>query len=108
EFERFMVRSLGRSEAEAAATLQALCPAVGQVRLTERQLDAMSFDLHLSALRLLLQAEYETSDQLMSFLDTSGDAQVSPGEWASGLSSHLISALNAQELFQRLDVGQMG
>lgn len=33
-----MVRSLGRSEAEAAATLQALCPAVGQVRLTERRL----------------------------------------------------------------------
>ena len=30
------------------------------------------------------------------------------GGWASGLSSHLISALNAQELFQRLDVGQMG
>lgn len=34
-----------------------------------------------------MQAEYETSDQLMSFLDTSGDAQVSPGQADTGQGS---------------------
>lgn len=107
EFRRFATRApLALTEPETEELLQLLCQQ--QQRLTERQLDALSFDVQIPGLRLLMRAEYQSTAELMMFLDTNGDDQIDPTEWTAGLLLKQISSSNALELFQSLDPGGLG
>ena len=112
EFRRFATRDvstdrgLGLTDAEAEELLMLLCQQ--QQRLSPRQIDALSFDLQLPGLRLLLRAEYGTTGELMAFLDGNGDAEISLAEWSTGLQLKQITMQNAMDLFLALDPGSFG
>eukprot|EP00438_Fugacium_kawagutii_P000251 Skav212296 [mRNA] locus=scaffold732:600348:624010:- [translate_table: standard] len=100
EFGRFATRALDLTEGEAEELLTSLCQQ--QLTLTPRQLDALSFDVQLPGLRLLLR-----------------DAEITPLEWTAGLQlkqslgvgiegNGWISSSNALDLFQVLDPGGLG
>eukprot|EP00439_Symbiodinium_sp_Y106_P053055 s1728_g7.t1 len=108
EFKRFVTRTLGLTAENADDVLASLCQAPSVLRLTERQLDAISYDLTLPSLRILLRADHPTVEDVLAFLDTSQDGQISQQEWAAGLLRKRVTSVNARDLFEALDPGQLG
>ncbi|CAE7508995.1 Csmd3 [Symbiodinium natans] len=108
EFKRFVTRTLGLTSQNADDVLASLCQDPNLLRLTDRQLDAISYDLTLPSLRILLRADHPTLEDVLAFLDTSQDSQVSQEEWVAGLLRKRVTSENALELFTALDPGQLG
>ena len=52
--------------------------------------------------------DHPTVEDVLAFLDTSQDGQISQQEWAAGLLRKRVTSVNARDLFEALDPGQLG
>jgi hypothetical protein len=99
------IRQLGLTETNAKSLLEQLCPIPIQNEglLIDRQLDAVSYDVGLASMRVLIRSEHKDSVALVALADSNGDGQISTAEWISLTSEMSITQTNALRIFDKLN-----
>jgi CUB/sushi domain-containing protein len=101
---------LGLTEENANQIIVDLCPEPmeSEGMLLARQIDALSYDIGLSALRTLVRSEHKNEGTLEPLIDTNKDGSISSDEWLSFLAPYSVSQSNAMLLFALMDPSQRG